>query len=85
MLKKHISKDEALLIYPCNSIHMFFMRFSIDVLFVDKNNEIIYLLENFIPWKISRIIWKSYYVIELPCGTIKKTNTNIGDIIKIEY
>lgn len=81
--KKVLHKGEGLIIKPCNSIHMLFMNFSIDVLFLDKDCKVIYLLENFKPWKISRIIKGSAFVIELPAETIKYTNTKIGDIIKI--
>ena len=84
MFKKSINKDEGLLISPCNSIHMFFMKFSIDVIFIDKNDKILYVLEDFKPWRISKIVLGSKYVLELPPKTIKNTLTTIGDIIKIQ-
>ena len=37
---------EALMIKPCNSIHTFFMKFNIDVIFVNKNMEVIKNVEN---------------------------------------
>jgi uncharacterized membrane protein (UPF0127 family) len=82
--RKSISTGEGLIIDPCNSIHMFFMRFPIDVLFVDKNNVVVYIVENIKPWRISKVVWNSKYVVELPVGTVKKASTTVGDKIKIE-
>ncbi len=43
---------EAILIKPCDSIHTFFMRFPIDVLFVNENMEVIKKIEGLKPWKV---------------------------------
>lgn len=43
---------EAILIKPCNSIHTFFMRFPIDVLFIDENMEVIKKIDGLKPGKI---------------------------------
>jgi len=43
---------EAILIKPCNSIHTFFMRFPIDVLFVNENMEVVKKIEGLKPGKI---------------------------------
>ncbi len=81
--KKSLGNSKGLIIRPCNSIHMFFMRFSIDVIFVDKNNTVVYLMKELKPWKISKIIWNAKYVIELPVGTLSESKTQIGDKIEI--
>lgn len=81
--RNSISCGEGLIIDPCNTIHMYFMRFPIDVLFVNKNNQVVYILENFKPWQVSRRIEESKYVIELPVDTIQNSNTHIGDKIKV--
>ncbi len=39
--KQSLDEGSALIIKPCNSIHTFFMRFPIDVFFVDRNNKIV--------------------------------------------
>ncbi|MFA4889693.1 MAG: DUF192 domain-containing protein [Candidatus Omnitrophota bacterium] len=74
---------EGLIIQPCNSIHTFFMRFSIDVLFVDKDNRIIKIIPNFQPWRLSAVSWRSSYVIELPAGVIAATATADSDTLQI--
>lgn len=73
LLGRHeIKENEALCIKPCKCIHMFFMRFPIDVAFVNASGAIIYLIENLKPWSITKKIKNSDYVIEMPVGAIKK-------------
>jgi uncharacterized protein len=84
MLKKSLLQGSGLLITPCNSIHMFFMRFPIDAIFVDKNNKVVYLVEGLKPWKLSKLILKAHSVIELSEGTIKDSLTTIGDTLAFE-
>jgi uncharacterized membrane protein (UPF0127 family) len=60
----------GLWIEPCNSIHMFFMRFAIDVLFLDRNNHVKKVMLNLKPWRISPIVFGSRTVVELPAGTL---------------
>lgn len=76
--------NEGILIHPCNSIHMFFMFFSIDVVFIDKNSEIVYLKENVKPWTAIFPIKKAQSALELPVGTISKFHFKVGDKIVID-
>lgn len=82
--KSSLKSGEGLVIKPCCSIHTFFMRFAIDVLFVNKKNEIIALYENVKPWRSLPIHLASHYVIELPAGEITAKNIAKHDIISIE-
>lgn len=79
--KTGLADGEALIITRCQQIHMFFMRFAIDVLFVGKTNRVIALIENIKPFQISPIFFHSYYVVELPVGTIQQAQTEINDAI----
>lgn len=82
--KKELKEGEGLLIKPCCSIHTFFMKFAIDVLFVNKKNKIVALYENVKPWRTLPVHFSSQYVIELPAGTITAKNIAKHDIISIE-
>jgi uncharacterized protein len=82
--RKYLKSGEALLLRPCNSVHTFFMRFPIDILFVDKNNKVIAALSSLAPFRLSRIYLASCLTIELPAGTINSTNTHSGDLIQFE-
>ena len=77
--RKKLSDGEALIITKCQSIHMFFMRFSIDAIFVNKEHRVVGLVENIQPFRLSRFFFGSSYVIELKSGTIAVTKTFIGD------
>jgi uncharacterized membrane protein (UPF0127 family) len=84
MGKKTLPEGSCLIITPCNSIHMFFMRFPIDALFLDKDNTVVYILEGIKPWRLSKIVWNAHSVIELPQGTIRKSRTSEGDRLIID-
>ena len=75
----------ALVIDPCTSIHMFFMRFPIDVLYLDRDNRVVRAQESIKPWRVGPIYTRgARFVIELPAGTIKASQTQKGDQIAIE-
>ena len=76
--------DEALILKPCNSIHTFFMRFPIDVLFLDKDMRVVKLIQDMSPNRLGPIIWRSRMAIELSSGKISQTNTQVGDIIELK-
>lgn len=83
MFRKNFQEGRAIIIKPCNMIHTFFMRFPIDALFVSKDNEIIHIIENMQPGKTSKLIRKASMVIELPAGTVEKTQTKKEEKILI--
>lgn len=80
--RSQIQPGEALVITPCQQIHMFFMKFPIDVIFVDRSETVVGLVENIQPFAISPIVRNSYRAIEVPVGTIAQTRTCMGDSIQ---
>lgn len=76
-----ISSGEALVIKPCCSIHTFFMKFSIDVIFVNKKNEVVATYENVKPFRILPIHLTSNYVVELRAGEISAKGITKGDVL----
>ena len=79
--RKEFSQGEALVINPCSSIHTFFMRFAIDVVFIDRKNKVMRSISNLKPWRLSGICFSAVFCIELPTGTIEKAHINPGDTI----
>jgi uncharacterized membrane protein (UPF0127 family) len=73
----------AMILHTRFGIHTLFMKYSIDVLILDKNDQVVALKENLKPNDI--FIWNPKYnkVLELPTGTIIKTKTKLTD--KIEF
>ncbi|AKU91824.1 DUF192 domain-containing protein [Vulgatibacter incomptus] len=74
---------DGLHIVPCNSIHTFFMRFPIDVLFLDAHGKAIRALQDIPPWRATRIHLAARTVLELPAGTLRSTGTLAGDSIAL--
>ena len=76
-----LSASYALIIYPEWSIHTFFMRVPIDVLFVDHDNRVIGLRRAMPPNRPFAGVapWRGRYVIEMPAGVIDTTGTALGD------
>lgn len=81
MLRSSLNEGEALIITPCNSIHMFFMRMPLDVLFVNNKNEVVAIVENIKPWRMTKMYWDADYVVECPIGTVSKYNIEKGNVL----
>ena len=79
--KGRLDEDEALIIYPCNSIHTIGMRFPIDVLFLDNEGRAIKIVHSLQPFRINGFLRDAKAIVELPEGVLKKTKTTIGDVI----
>lgn len=62
-------------------LHMFFVFYPIDVLFLNKKKVVVEIKKNFKPFSFYTPKKRSMYIIELPQGTINKTKTEIGDKI----
>jgi hypothetical protein len=81
---KNFHHGDALWIKPCFSVHTFFMQFPIDVLFLNRHNQVIEAIVHLTPNRLSRLYPKAFSVLELPIGTIDASQTAIGHEIKIE-
>ncbi len=77
-----LAQGEGLLIDRCYGIHTFFMRFPIDVLFLDKDYRVMKAVRSLPPWRTS-IVKQAVYVLELPPGTINLSHTAEGDQIQL--
>ena len=83
MMKKGLPESGGLIIRPCNSVVSFFMRFPIDVVFVDRESKVRHIIPDMVPWRTSSIVRGSKFVVELPAGTVEKTTTQVGDEISL--
>jgi uncharacterized membrane protein (UPF0127 family) len=81
--KKVFLPNQAIILDPCNSVHTFFMRFALDILFVDKDYKVIKALPKFDPNRITPIYWHSRRVIELSAGKLSLTNTQTEDQLQL--
>lgn len=81
MFRKRLPGNEGLMLLGCNAIHTCFMRFAIDVVFMDINHRVIRIREKIRPWQLSGFVPKAYIALELPEGTVGRKNITIGDIL----
>ena len=77
--RSSLAPGEALVIEPCSSVHTAFMRFSIDVIYVDRSGQVTKVVPGLRPFRVSAGHGGARSVIELPTGTIGRTNTAPGD------
>lgn len=84
MFSPPLPSSGGLVIEPCNSIHMFFMRFPLDVIFADKDGRVLFMYKGIKPWRMGRIVKGARCAIELPEGTIERSNTQTGDELDFE-
>jgi uncharacterized membrane protein (UPF0127 family) len=81
--RRHLGPEEALWLMPSKGIHTIGMKFPIDVLFLDKNCVILAIVSGMMPYRISGVQLRAFSVLELPSGTIKKSQTEVGDKLEI--
>lgn len=77
-------REEGLILVGEKSIHTLFMRFPIDVIYVDKNYKVIRTDINMVPYRLGPFIAQSAYVLEMPVGVIAETATQVGDQLKFD-
>lgn len=68
-----------MVLWKTNSIHMFGMLFSIDVIFLDTNLRVVALHPNRRPFSLPVGRWTARYAVELAVGTIERTGVQIED------
>lgn len=73
MFRAGLPQGEGLLIRPCRAVHTHFMRFPIDVLFLDRENRVVHIIPAMAPWKLSPTVKAADAVLELPAGAAGAT------------
>jgi len=84
MGRRSLPEGTALVIQPCSAIHTFFMRFPIDVLFLNANLDVLAVIYNMPSCRFSQRVKSARMVVEFPGGTISKTKTMPGHRIIIQ-
>lgn len=84
MGKKDLKKDEALCFPRCNSIHTFFMRFPIDVVFLDRNGVVLKVVSGLKPWRLLLPVLKAKHIIEMKPTLASELGIELGDKIECE-
>jgi uncharacterized membrane protein (UPF0127 family) len=81
--RRGLPPGSGMLIDPCPSVHTWFMRFPIDVIFLDGHNRVVGLKRNLKPFRMAWS-WRGAKTLELPVGTIAATRTLLGDFVAFQ-
>lgn len=79
-----LEEGQGLLFKKCSSLHTLFMRFPIDIVFLDRDGKVLKLKKGVKPFKLVAAPLRSYYALELPESTIARSNTRGGDQLIFE-
>jgi uncharacterized membrane protein (UPF0127 family) len=81
--REEVPEGEGLWIVPCEAVHCFFMKFPIDVLFLNKAKRVVKVRPAVKPWRIAACL-RAESVVELPAGVAEATGTVAGDELRME-
>ena len=82
--RSDLPAGEGLWIERSPSIHMFFMRFPIDAVFVGPDRRVVRVVENLRPWRIVAWARGARDCLELPVGAVRASGTQVGDELALE-
>ena len=80
---ERLDSGSGLWIVPCESVHTFFMKFPIDLIYLDKHRKVRKVRHAVAPWRLSACL-TAHSILELPAGTAKTSGTLPGDELSIE-
>ena len=82
--KRGLDAGEGLWIKPSSGVHTVFMRFSIDVIGLDKELKVVKLWPDLVPYRLTSVSTRIRSVVELPAGQIAKSDVRMGDQIAVQ-
>ena len=78
MFRQKLPAATGLFLAPCNSVHMCFMRFAIDVVYIDKEYTIIKVVKNLKPWLGVSICSRAWATLEMKAGEAERCGCEAG-------
>jgi uncharacterized membrane protein (UPF0127 family) len=69
---------DGMLLYPCNWVHMFWMRFALSLIYLDRDGRILRVVAKIVPNKIGPVVNGAYYVLETDPGFTEKLQLSRG-------
>ena len=74
-----LAESEALILRPCRSIHTWFMRYPIDIIFTDKSKRVVKTVESIRPFWFVLYVPGAWAAVEMATGSIARSKTAAGD------
>jgi uncharacterized membrane protein (UPF0127 family) len=81
--RKGLPPGTGLLLPRTPAVHTLFMRFPIDLVFVDRTQTVVAIVHRLPPWRLSPLHWSAADVIELPAGAVTASGTQVGDRLAV--
>jgi uncharacterized membrane protein (UPF0127 family) len=79
--RRPLPADAGLLLVPCNSVHTCFVRFPVDVVFLDGNGSVLAIRRGLRPWRLAWGPRKSHAALEVIAGS---ANVQPGEKLRLE-
>lgn len=76
-----LAPGEAMLFRPAGSIHMFFMRFAIDAVFLDRDDTVVKIVPDLRPWRLAAAR-RAKSVLEIGAGECAARGLAVGDVLQ---
>jgi uncharacterized protein len=73
-----LAASHALMLEPCAAVHTAFMRFPIDVVFVDRQGYAVKIVRNLPAWRIA-VAPRAHAVVEMAAGSLAGVDLSVGD------
>jgi uncharacterized protein len=80
--RRQLPPGEALILAPCSSVHTAFMRFPLDLVFLDRAGRVLKTSSGVRPWRV-RAAWRAFAVVELAAGGLDGSGTRAGDVVEL--
>jgi hypothetical protein len=77
-----LGRDEGAYIVPTQWIHMFGMRFPIDVAYLSGDGRVLFIHHHLKPNRFSRPVWRAEGALEVAAGVLRTTGTVVGDLVE---
>lgn len=81
--RQSLARGVAFIIAPCNSVHTFFMKFTIDVIFTDRSGVVVKHYALLRPWRLA-FAWSAFAAVELAAGAIARSGIRVGDRLTLQ-
>ncbi len=79
--RRPLPSTAGMLLVPCNSVHTCFLRFPVDVVFLDSQGSVLAVRRNLRPWRLAWGPRKSHAVLEVLAGS---ADVECGEMLRIE-
>jgi len=84
LLTASLPSGSGLLLTRTNAITMLFMRYAIDVAFLDRDGTVVAVAPRLPAWAPARAARSAQATLELPAGALASTDTQVGDELLLE-